>query len=73
MKERFTDTAWTEGDFNKATSSPSQTALSNWVWFIKYHLSPHLKFKSERPSISFKAGTFIHEWFQNILVGQAKI
>ena len=73
MEERFTDTAWTEGDFNKATSSPSQTALSNWVWFIKYHLSPHLKFKSERPSISFKAGTFIHEWFQNILVGQAKI
>ena len=36
MEERFTDRAWTEGDFNKATSSPSQTALSNWVWFIKY-------------------------------------
>ena len=29
MKERFTDTAWTEGDFNKATTSPSQTALQN--------------------------------------------
>ena len=34
MKERFTDTAWTEGDFNKATTSPSQTALQNSIWFI---------------------------------------
>jgi hypothetical protein len=73
MEERFTDTAWTEGDFNKATTSASQTSLQLFIWFIKYHLSSHLKFKSERPSISFKAGTFIHEWFQNILVGQAKI
>ena len=42
MKERFTDLAWTEGDFNKATTSPSQTALSNWMWYNKYqknHLS----------------------------------
>ena len=64
MKGRFTDTAWTEGDFNKATTSPSQTALQNSIWFIKYHLSPHLNFKPERPSISFEAGKFIHEWFR---------
>ena len=45
MEERFTDLAWTSGDFNKATTSPSQTALQNSIWFIKYHLSPHLNFK----------------------------
>ena len=73
MEERFTDLAWTEGDFNKATTSPSQTALSNWMWYNKYQLFPYLKFKQEKPSISFKAGTFVHDWFQNILVGQAKI
>ena len=73
MKERFTDTAWTEGDFNKATTSPSQTALQNSIWFIKYHLSPHLNFKPERPSISFEAGKFVHEWFQQILVEEPSI
>ena len=73
MEERFTDLAWTEGDFNKATTSPSQTALSNWMWYNKYQLFPYLKFKQEKPSISFKAGTFVHDWFQTILVGQAKI
>ena len=73
MEERFTDTAWTEGDFNKATTSASQTSLQLFMWFIKYHLSPHLKFKPEKPSVSFEAGKFVHEWFQQILVGQAKI
>jgi hypothetical protein len=73
MEERFTDLAWTTGDFNKATTSPSQTALSNWMWYNKYHLFPYLKFKQEKPSISFKAGTFAHDWFQNILIGKAKI
>tara|TARA_B100000963_G_scaffold251729_1_gene220536 strand:+ start:1490 stop:2440 length:951 start_codon:yes stop_codon:yes gene_type:complete len=73
MEERFTDTAWTEGDFNKATTSASQTSLQLFMWFIKYHLSPHLKFKPEKPSISFEAGKFIHEWFQGILIGSAKI
>ena len=73
MEERFTDLAWTTGDFNKATTSPSQTALSNWMWYNKYQLFPYLKFKQEKPSISFKAGTFVHDWFQNILIGQAKI
>ena len=73
MKERFTDLAWTNGDFNKATTSPSQTALQNSIWFIKYHLSPHLNFKPEKPSISFEAGKFVHEWFQQILIGQAEI
>jgi len=73
MKERFTDLAWTDGDFNKATTSPSQTALQNSIWFIKYHLSPHLNFKPEKPSISFEAGKFVHEWFQQILIGQAEI
>ena len=73
MEERFTDLAWTKGDFSKATISPSQTALTNWMWFGKYHLFPYLKFKQERPSISFKSGTFIHDWFQKYLVGQAKI
>ncbi|RAP33934.1 hypothetical protein DID80_07740 [Candidatus Marinamargulisbacteria bacterium SCGC AAA071-K20] len=71
--ERFTDTAWTTGNFNKATISPSQTALNNWTYFLKYQLIPHLKFKPEKPSISFKTGTFVHEWFQNILMGNAKI
>ena len=73
MEERFTDTAYTEGDFNKATTSPSQTTLSNWMWFNKYQLFPHLNFKPEKPSISFKSGTFVHDCFQNILVGQSKI
>ena len=73
IKERFTDTAWTSGDLQKATTSPSQTALSNWMWFLKYQLIPYLNFKSEKDSISFKAGSFIHDWFQNILLGIAKI
>ena len=38
MIERFTDTAWTSGDLQKATTSPSQTALSNWMWYFKYQL-----------------------------------
>ena len=45
IKERFTDTAWTSGDLQKATTSPSQTALSNWMWFLKYQLIPYLNFK----------------------------
>ena len=73
MEERFTDLAWTSGDFNKATTSPSQTSLTNWMWFNKYHLIPYLKFKEEKPSSSFKAGTFAHDQFQNILIGQSKI
>lgn len=73
LKERFTDTAWTDGDLQKATTSPSQTALSNWMWYFKYQLVPYLNFKKEKDSISFKAGSFIHDWFQNILLGTAKI
>ena len=70
MNERFTDLAFTKGDFNKATTSPSQTALTNWNWFLKYHLVNYLNFKPERPSISFQSGTFVHEYFQAFLQGR---
>jgi len=73
MEERFTDLAWTSGDFNKATTSPSQTALNDMMWGWKYHIFPHLNITEKKPSISFKSGTFIHDWFQKILMGQAKI
>ena len=58
MEERFTDLAWTSGDFNKATTSPSQTALSDMMWGWKYHIFPHLNITEKKPSISFKSGTF---------------
>jgi len=73
QKERFTDIAWTQGDFNKSTISCSQTTLSNWMYFLKYHLSKHLEFKREADSISFNAGTFVHDYFQAILIGIYKI
>jgi len=71
--DRFTDLAFMQGDFKKVNTSPSQTALSNWMWFIKYPLSLHLNFKPESPSISFKSGTAVHQYFQNILTGKMKI
>ena len=70
MNERFTDLAFTKGDFNKATTSPSQTALTNWNWFLKYHLVNYLNFKPERLNISFQSGTFVHEYFQAFLQGR---
>ena len=71
--DRFTDLAFMQGDFKKVNTSPSQTALNNWMWFIKYPLALHLNFKPESPSISFKSGTAIHQYFQNILMGKMKI
>ena len=73
MEERFTDLAWTSGDFNKATTSGSQTALTDMMWGLTYHIFPYLNIKKRKASISLKAGTFIHEWFQKILIGKAKI
>ena len=67
MEERFTDLAWTTGDFNNSTTSGSQTALQDSYWFIKYYLSKHLNFKKEKPSISLISGTSVHEYFQGIL------
>ena len=71
--DRFTDLAFMQGDFQKVNTSPSQTALSNWMWFLKHPLAFHLNFKPESPSISFKSGTAIHQYFQNILTGKMKI
>jgi len=72
-KERFTDLAWTDGDFNNSTTSGSQTALQTSYWFIKYYLSNYLKFKPEKPSISLIAGTSVHQYFQGILSGNFKM
>lgn len=73
MKERFTDLAWTSGDFNKPTTSPSQAALQNPYWFIRYYLSKYLNFKPQKPSISLIAGSSVHEYFQGILSGTFKL
>jgi len=70
--DRFTDLAFMQGDFQKVNTSPSQTALSNWMWFLKYPLAFHLHFKPESPSISFKSGTAVHQYFQNILRGWSR-
>ena len=71
--DRFTDIAFMQGDFKKVNTSPSQTCLPNWMWFIKYPLALHLNFKPESPSISFMTGTAVHRFFQNILIGKMKI
>ena len=73
VKDRFTDLAFMQGDFQKVNTSPSQTSLPNWLWYIKYPLALHLQFKPESPSISFMSGTAIHRYFQNILMGKMKI
>ena len=73
VKDRFTDLAFMQGDFQKVNTSPSQTPLPNWLWYIKYPLALHLQFKPESPSISFMSGTAIHKYFQNILMGKMKI
>jgi len=73
MNERLTDEVYIKGDFKKATTSPSQTALQNNVWFIKYPLKEYLGFLPENPSISFNAGSKVHDYFQGILTNIFKI
>ena len=67
MSERFIDKAWIKGDFKKATISASQSALTDSIWFIKYPFALYAKFKPQKPSISFFAGTKVHGYFQQIL------
>ena len=67
MPERFIDEAWIKGDFKKATISASQSALTDSIWFIKYPFALYAKFKPQKPSISFFAGTKVHGYFQQIL------
>ena len=67
MSERFIDEAWIKGDFKKATISASQSALTDSIWFIKYPFALYAKFKPQKPSISFFAGTKVHGYFQQIL------
>jgi len=62
--ERFTDLAYLTGDFKKANTSVSQAGLKTMDWFHSTHLTKYLKFKKEKPSISFIAGSFIHDFFQ---------
>ena len=64
MSERFTDLAYITGDFKKANTSVSQAGLGNRDWFHSTHLTKYLNFKKEKPSISFIAGSFIHDFFQ---------
>ena len=73
MPERFIDEAWIKGDFKKATISASQSALTDSIWFIKYPFSLYAKFKQQKPSISFFAGTKVHNYFQQILQKKIKI
>ena len=73
MSERFIDEAWIKGDFKKATISASQSALTDSIWFIKYPFSLYAKFKPQKPSISFFAGTKVHNYFQQILQKKIKI
>ena len=73
MPERFIDEAWIKGDFKKATISASQSALTDSIWFIKYPFSLYAKFKPQKPSISFFAGTKVHNYFQQILQKKIKI
>lgn len=67
MAERFIDEAWIKGDFKKATISASQSALTDSIWFIKYPFALYKKFKPQKPSISFFAGTKVHGYFQEII------
>lgn len=67
MAERFIDEAWIKGDFKKATISASQSALTDSIWFIKYPFALYAKFKPQKPSISFFAGTKVHGYFQEII------
>ena len=67
MSERFIDEAWIKGDFKKATISEIQSALTDSIWFIKYPFALYAKFKPQKPSISFFAGTKVHGYFQQIL------
>ena len=71
--DRFTGHMYMQGDFKKVNISPSQTALNNQIWFIKYPLANYLRFKPEQPSIAFKTGTFVHKSYQDILIGKMKI
>ena len=73
MPERFIDEAWIKGDFKKATISASQSALTDSIWFIKYPFSLYAKFKPQKPSISFFAGTKVHHYFQQIIQKKMKI
>ena len=73
MPERFIDEAWIKGDFKKATISASQSALTDSIWFIKYPFSLYAKFKPQKPSLSFFAGTKVHNYFQQILQKKIKI
>ena len=73
MPERFIDEAWIKGDIKKATISASQSALTDSIWFIKYPFSLYAKFKPQKPSISFFAGTKVHNYFQQILQKKIKI
>ena len=73
MPERFIDEAWIKGDFKKATISASQSALTDSIWFIKYPFSLYAKFKPQKPSISFFAGTKVHNYFQQIIQKKMKI
>ena len=71
--DRITGHMYMQGDFKKVNISPSQTSLNNQIWFIKYPLANYLGFKPEKPSISFKTGTFVHKCYQDILMGKMKI
>ena len=73
MPERFIDEAWIKGDFKKATISASQSALTDSIWFIKYPFALYAKFKPQKPSISFFAGTKVHHYFQQIIQKKMKI
>jgi len=70
MSERFTDLAYITGDFKKANTSVSQAGLKTMDWFHSTHLTNYLKFKKEKPSISFVAGSFIHDFFQKNINNQ---
>lgn len=67
MSERFIDDCWIKGDFQKATISVSQAALTDPIWFIKYPFANYAKFGKSKSSISFDAGSKVHHYFQSIL------
>lgn len=71
--DRFTNLAFMQGDFKKVNTSPSQTALADWLWMTLTHLSSHLNFKPQLPAIAFKSGIAVHQYFQNVMEGKMKI
>ena len=53
--------------FQESNHISKSVSTYRYIWFIKYPFALYAKFKPQKPSISFFAGTKVHGYFQKII------